>query len=324
MKVIFPPKLKRGVHVRVVAPAKSFLPTFTEEKKLRAIQRLEDLGLQVSFGKYVYEIDEFESTTIKHRLVDLHDAFADKKVQLILAVHGGATSNQLLKYLDYDLIKNNPKILCGMSDITALANAIYTKTGLVTYSGPGFTIFGAEKQTDYTMSYFEQCLFADEIIGVHASDFFCNKRFDKEEIKSDGFWAMHNGRAVGRAIGGNLITLNLLQGSDFMPNLSGSIVFLEDNAKENIRAVENHLQSLINQKMFHKVSGIIFGRFQSDSNMTKMLLKKIIKTKKELDNIPILANVDFGHTTPMITFPIGGEVELIVKGKGSVIHMIKH
>jgi muramoyltetrapeptide carboxypeptidase LdcA involved in peptidoglycan recycling len=107
----FPNKLKSGDEIRIVAPAKSFKPSFSEEKKSRATERFEVMGFKVSFGKYVNEINEFGSTTIEHRLEDLNDAFADKNVKAILTVLGGSTSNQLLKYLDYKLIKNNPKIL---------------------------------------------------------------------------------------------------------------------------------------------------------------------------------------------------------------------
>lgn len=319
---IYPKKLQSGDEIRVIAPAKSFKPSFTEEMKALAIKRLGSLGLKVSFGKYLNEANEFESTTVEHRLEDLHDAFRDQNIKAILTVLGGTTSNQLLKYLDYDLIKNNPKILCGLSDITSLANAIHARTGLVTYSGPHFTLFGADKQVDYTMDYFRKCFFSEDTIDIKSSDKFCNNRWDKEEIENDGFWIINHGNAKGTIIGGNLITLNLLQGSEYMPDLSNSILFLEDNDKESIRAVENHLQSLIHQPSFSTVKGIVFGRFQIGTKMTKELLTKIVKTKKELDNIPVIANLEFGHTTPMITFPIGGECEIDTKNQK--IEIIKH
>lgn len=319
---VYPKKLKSGDEIRVVAPAKSMKPTFTDEMKALAIQRLGSLGLTVSFGKYLDEVNEFESTTIEHRLEDIHDAFKDPDIKATLTVLGGTTSNQLLKYLDYELIANNPKIFCGLSDITSIANAIHTKTGLVTYSGPHFTLFGAEKQVDYTMDYFQKCLFTEDVIEGKPSESFCNKRWDKEEIKNDGFWTIHDGEAEGIIVGGNLITLNLLQGSEYMPDLSNSILFLEDNDKESIRAVENHLQSLIHQPNFSDVKGIVFGRFQTGTNMTKDLLVKIVDSKKELTNIPVIANVDFGHTTPMITFPIGGECK--VDATNQKIEITKH
>jgi muramoyltetrapeptide carboxypeptidase len=312
---VFPEKLKFGDEVRVIAPAKSLKTTFNEERMFLAIKRLKEIGLVVSFGKYINEVNEFESTTIEHRLEDLHDAFADKKVKAILTVMGGTTSNQLLKYIDYELIKNNPKILCGLSDITALANAIYTKTGLVTYSGPHFTLFGASKAVEYTIEYFKKCLFSDEPFEVASAQSYCDKRWDTKEIPNGGYWVINNGSMHGKILGGNLLTFKFLQGTDFAPDLAGSILFLEDNSKESFRAFENQLQSLINQNGFSGVRGLVIGRFQKDSLMTRELLTTIIKTKRELQNIPVIANVDFGHTTPMITFPIGGEVEILLDNK---------
>ncbi len=320
--MIYPAKLEPGDEVRVIAPAKSFLPTFRPERMALAVQRFEGMGLKVSFGEYVHELDEFDSTTVEHRLEDLHDAFSDKNVKAIIAVVGGSTSNQLLKYVDYDLIKNNPKILCGMSDITALANAIYHKTGLVTYSGPSFVLFGANKAVDYTVEYFKKCFFSDSPFEVLPSESYCNKRWDAEEISNEGYWAINEGETHGKILGGNLLTFIFLQGTEFAPELADSILFLEDNDKENFRAFENQLQSLINQPDFNKVKGIVIGRFQKGSGMTRELLTKIIKTKKELVQIPVIANVDFGHTTPMITFPIGGEAR-VSSGTRNAIEIIK-
>lgn len=320
---LYPQKLEAGNEVRVIAPAKSFKPSFDEEKKLLAIKRLEAKGLKVSFGKYVSEVNEFESTTIEHRIEDLHDAFADKNVKAILTVLGGSTSNQLLKYINYDLIKNNPKILCGLSDITALANAVYHKTGLVTYSGPHFTIFGASNAVEYTTDYFKKCLLSEDIFEVSPSQTFCDNRWDTEEIKNEGHWIINKGKARGKSLGGNLLTFKYLQGTEFAPDLSESILFLEDNDKENFRAFENQLQSLINQPDFSGVKGIVIGRFQKGSGMTIDLLTTIIKTKKELDTMPIVANVDFGHTTPMITFPIGGEVEISLETE-AMLKIVRH
>jgi len=322
MEKTYPEKLKAGDEVRVVAPSKSMRSIFTDDMKAQAIKQLENLGLKVSFGKYIEEENEFQSTTIEHRLEDLHDAFADKDIKGILTVTGGTSSNQLLKYLDYDLIKNNPKVLSGISDITSLKNAIFTKTGLVTYSGPYFTSFGTESHVDYTTKYFKKCCFSEEPIEIKPSEYFYNKRGDSEKNKNEGPWSINEGEASGTIIGANLITFNLLQGTEFYPDLTDSIVFVEDNHKENIRAFESHLQSLILQPNFEKVKGIAIGRFQMESGMTKELLTKIVKSKRELNNIPVIANLDFGHTKPFFTFPIGGECR--INANKLLIEVTKH
>src|SRR3990167_4265145 len=168
MQKIYPDKLNKGDEVRVIAPVRS-LAIITKESRKIANKRFEDLGLKLSFGKHVEEIDDFASTNIQSRIEDLHQAFGDKNVKAIITVIGGFNSNQLLKYIDWDLIKNNPKIFCGFSDITALNNSFYTKTGLVTYSGPHYSSFGQELYFDYTLEYFKKCLLSDEPIEIKSS-----------------------------------------------------------------------------------------------------------------------------------------------------------
>lgn len=139
MDKIIPNKLKIDDEIRVIAPSRS-MKILREEVIEIAKGRLEQLGFKVTFGKNVMHSinDDFGCATISDRVEDLHEAFKDKKVKAILTVIGGYNVNQLLDYIDYDLIKENPKIICGFSDITALLNAIYTKTGLVTYLWTSF------------------------------------------------------------------------------------------------------------------------------------------------------------------------------------------
>ena len=109
-----------------------------------------------------------------------------------------------------------------------------------------------------------------------------------------------------------------------MPNLKDSILFLEDDEEAHIATFDRDLQSIIHLPDFEKVRGIVIGRFRNQVSMTKDILSKIIKSKKELDSLPIIANVDFGHTTPLITFPIGGLVKLIAKMGKIKLEILKH
>lgn len=109
-----------------------------------------------------------------------------------------------------------------------------------------------------------------------------------------------------------------------MPDLSHSILFLEDDSESLSHAFDRDTQSLIHQPGFIGVQGIVIGRFQKESKITNPLLKQIIKSKKELAHLPIIAGVDFGHTDPKITFPIGGNVELTAKAGKSTIQITKH
>lgn len=329
--MIIPKKLKSGDEIHVIAPSRS-MAILPDECKNLAIQRLSDLGFKVSFGKHVLECDEFGSSFIDSRVEDLHAAFADKNVKGILTVIGGFNVNQILKYLDYDLIKKNSKVLCGYSDITALSNSIYAKTGLVNYSGLHFSTFGMQKHFEYNLEYFKKCLMEEESFNVLPSPDWSDDAWflDQEKrniMPNDGYWIINEGEAQGKILGGNLCTFNLLQGTEFMPDLEESILFLEnDNIVANYFSFEfdRDLQSLIHQPGFEKVCGIVFGRFQKSSNLDRDKMKKIIKNKKELKNIPIIANADFGHTNPLFTFPIGGEAKIISSKEQVSITIEKH
>jgi len=331
MEKIYPVKLKIGDEVRIIAPSRS-LAIVSKETREIANKRFADLGLKLSFGKHIEESDEFISSSIESRIEDIHDAFFDKNVKAIITAIGGFNNSQLLRYLDWDLIKKNPKIFCGYSDITALNNAIFTKTGLVSYSGPHYSTFGQELYFDYTLEYFKKCLFSDELFEIKSSeewsdDMWYKNQKDRNLIKNDGFLVINEGKASGTLLGANLCTFNLLQGTEYFPDLKDSILFVEeDEMPKELSAVEfdRNLQSLIHQSDFDKVKGIVIGRFQNASQMTNELLIKIIKTKKELNNLPVIANVDFGHTDPKITFPVGGEVNLEAKAGKIKLETLKH
>ncbi|HCC60325.1 MAG: peptidase S66 [Candidatus Staskawiczbacteria bacterium RIFOXYC1_FULL_37_43] len=326
---MYPQKLRIGDEVRIIAPSRS-MAIISKETREIANKRFADLGLKLSFGKHIEESDEFISSSIKSRIEDFHDAFSNKNVKAVITAIGGFNSNQLLRYLDWDLIKENPKIFCGYSDITALNNAILAKTGLVSYSGPHYSTFGQELYFDYTLEYFKKCLFSDELFEIEPSeewsdDMWYKNQKERNLIKNDGFLVINEGKALGTLLGANLCTFNLLQGTEYFPEFpENTILFVEDDEMSNAVTFDRDLQSLIHLPEFESVKGIVIGRFQNASQMTNELLIKIIKTKKELNNLPVIANVDFGHTDPKITFPVGGEVSLEVRNGEIKLSISKH
>ncbi len=328
---MIPEKLNPGDEVRIIAPSRSMVILGEDCKKI-ATERLEALGLKVTFGKYVMEADEdYMCTSVEHRVEDLNEAFRDKNVKAILTVIGGFNSNQILDYIDYELIKENPKIFCGFSDITAISNAIHAKTGLVTYSGPHYSSFGMLKGFEYELEYFKKMFLQSEEIEVESSkewsdDLWFMDQENREFIKNEGMYIINEGKAEGNIVGGNLCTLNLLQGTEYMPNIEGKILFLEDDEmaeKVYLMEFDRDLQSLIHTKEFKNIKAIVIGRAQKSCNMTKEKWIKMIKNKPELKDIPVIAGADFGHTTPIFAFPIGGyaklealdgEIKLLIKG----------
>src|SRR3989339_343388 len=328
MQKVYPRKLNKGDLVRVISPARS-LGIISQELRDIAKIRFKELGLKLTFGKHVEEKDDFNSSSIESRIEDLHNAFSDKDVKAVITVIGGFNSNQLLDYIDWDLIRNNPKILCGYSDITVLNNAIFAETGLVTYSGPHYSSFGQKLYLDYTIDYFKKCLMKSEEFDVIPSEEWSDDQWwraqdDRSLLKNDGFWILNEGSAKGTLLGGNLCTFNLLHGSQYMPDLTNSVLFIEDDSESLPHHFDRDFQSIIHQSGFNGVKGIVFGRFQKDSNMTFDLLRQIVKFKKQLTHIPIIGNADFGHSDPKITFPVGGTIFLSVNQKETKLTILEH
>ena len=316
-----PNKLKPGDEVRVIAPSRSMVIIGEDCKKI-ATDRLESLGLKVTFGKHVMEADsDYLCASIESRVEDLNEAFRDKNVKAILTVIGGFNSNQLLDYIYYDAIKENPKIFCGFSDITALSNSIYAKTGLVTYSGPHWSSFGMLKGFDYEFEYFKKMFMEEEEIEITSSkewsdDAWFLDQENREFIPNEGMFIINEGVTEGEIVGGNLCTLNLLQGTEYMPDISNKVLFIEDDdmaGKIYLMEFDRNLQSLMHMPEFKTVRGIVLGRSQKATAMNKEKWMKLIKNKKELANIPVIAGADFGHSTPIFTFPIGGYAKLSAK-----------
>ena len=323
MKIV-PEKLKIGDEIRIIAPSRS-MKVLKEDVIKLAIRRLEKIGLKVTFGKNVmkYKDEYFKCATIEERIEDLHEAFKDKNVKAIMTVIGGYNVNQILDYIDYKLIQENPKIICGFSDITASVNAIYAKTKVITYLGVQFFSFGMKYGFDYSMEYFKKMFFENKKIEVSTSKQWSNDKWlknqeDRNFINNEGMKIINEGEAEGKIIGGNLCTLNLLQGTEYMPDLDNSILFIEDDGetgKAFIKEFDRNLQSLLHCAKGKKIKGLVIGRAENVSEMNYDKWNKIIESKSELQNIPIIINADIGHTTPIFTFPIGGNANIVANDK---------
>ncbi|GAB3761376.1 S66 family peptidase [Microlunatus parietis] len=313
---IVPAKLRPGDTVRVIAPARSRAFVLDHDHSAVIERRFAELGLRVTFGRHVDERDAFESSSIESRVADLHEAFAAPEVRGILTVIGGFNSNELLPYLDWELVAANPKIFCGYSDITALQNAILARTGMITYSGPHWSTFGMRDHLEPTVAWFRQACLADEPYPIRAAGSWTDDPWfldqdDRTVRPTDGWWALTPGTARGRLVGGNLCTLNLLQGTPWWPSLDGAVLAVEDDYLTNPHEFARDLTSLLQLPDAAGLRGLLIGRFQANSGVTRDLLEEIVRRQPVLAGLPVLANLDFGHTNPIATLPIGGDVELI-------------
>ena len=255
-------------------------------------------------------------------------AFADPTVDGILTVIGGYNSNELLPLLDFDVIRSNPKVLCGYSDITALQLAILGRAGVVTYSGPHFSTFGMEHHFDQTFDWFQQCVIHADPFEIRPAATWSDDAWfldqDARTIEPNPGWAcLRAGHAAGRLIGGNLATLGLLRGTEWWPALGGSILWLEDDLESPPWTFRRNLVALTQLPDFRNVSGLVIGRMQRLSGVTASHLERIVDECIDLD-IPVLAGVDVGHTDPMLTLPVGGAARLDVAGDDARFVITEH
>lgn len=310
---MIPPKLKKGDEIRIIAPSGSLSRVRTDVLE-RSLAYLDENGFKVTYSTNCREMDSFSSSSVGSRAADLHEAFADPDVKAVMACIGGFNVNQILPYIDYDLIRANPKILCGYSDITALLNAVYARTGLVTYHAPHLAALGFLREREYTHKYLTACLMNEDPISVTPSE------------TAGSYTVLQEGTCEGEIVGGNLCTLNLLQGTPYMPDLRDKVLFIED---DNIMGdyfpyeFDRNLQSLLQVSGAESVRGIVFGRFDESCRLTEDTIRAIVKGKVPA-GIPVVFGTDFGHVFPMISFPVGGRVKLSANGNRIDLRITEH
>ncbi len=288
------PKLfNKNTKIRLIAPA----GPITEEKLHNAQSKLSSMGLQCSFTDRILRRHPYLAGSDNNRLLDLHEAFEDNNVSAIMCIRGGYGTARLIDKIDYSLIKRNPKILIGYSDITALLNSIWQKTGLVCFHG----VMGSSTFTDYTKK---------QLLNLLNNNIAEISTFDKSKIK-----ILKQGNAKGKPVGGNLAIVNSLIGTDYEIDFTDKIAFFEDIG-EDFYKIDRMITQLLLTKSFKKSAGIILGTFNKCKHYNDGLEDKTISLNdifaerfKDL-NIPIISGFSFGHVDNQAIFPIGVDVEL--------------
>lgn len=304
-------KLKKGDHIRVVSPSSSIQSIGGFDANVSAKEKLEELGFDISFSSNYFEHDLFDSASITSRVEDIHEAFADESVGAILATIGGYNSNELLPYLDYDLIAQNPKIFCGYSDTTALLNAIYTKTGIETYMGPSYSSFKMKEGQTYQTAAWLRAVTQDNYDLVPSQEWSSDAWYlpDTPRTFYPTEWKVYNpGQASGIAIGGNLSTFGLLRGTPYAPQVENYVLFVEEAEGYPPEHFLRELAALL--QAYPNPQAVIIGRFPKECQMTEEILLAILDKHLLLKTIPVLYDVDFAHTQPLFTITIGGQVTL--------------
>ena len=304
-------KLKKGDHIRVVSTSSSIQSIGGFDANVRAKEKLEELSFNVSFSSNYFEHDLFDSASIASRVEDLHEAFLDPSVDAILATIGGFNCNELLPYLNYDLIAQNPKIICGYSDTTALLNAIYAKTGIQTYMGPSYSSFKMKEGQEYQSQSWLKAVTQDDYDLVPSKEWSSDPWYDPTQPRHfmPTEWKVYNaGKASGTIIGGNLSTFSLLRGTPYAPQAENYILFLEEAEEDDYIEFARHLAALL--QSYPKPQAVIIGRFPKECEMTEEILLAILDKHPLLKNIPVLYDLDFAHTQPLFTITIGAQATL--------------
>jgi muramoyltetrapeptide carboxypeptidase len=324
MKNILAPRLSKDKAIGVIAPASPVAGRLPEAFIERGYDYLQKKGYSVIVGESVKKSSLRSHNSIENRVDDIHKFVKNNNIGCIMSYWGGLNSNQLLEYLDYDLIRNNPKIIIGFSDMTAITTAITKKTGLVTFSGPAVLSFSKPEPFDYTWNYFETvCIRGDDNVKIipsfeYADDLFYLRKDDDYRImkKNYGIKVFSKGKAKGEIVAGNMQTLLALSGTSFMPEVSGKILFLEDDETCSPALISRFFQQFKDIGWFEKISGIIIGRFTEQSKFTfDNSLEKLLEEYFQDTEIPILYDVDFGHSDPIITIPNGGYANIDAEKK---------
>lgn len=304
MKTIYPNILKTGDKIAVVAISEdmSALPGPLVQK---AVRELETYGLTASLP------GSGPSNSIGERLTALHAAFADPEVKAVLIGLGGVSAVEILPYIDFHLIRENPKIICGFSDATIILQAIYAKTGLTTWYGPMLFSFAANADKNYTREAFQQALFSRFSFGIKPASGWSNYDELDNRRKNHGFHVLRAGHGHGVLVGGHVPSMNLLQGTSYLPSLREAVLFIEicgRYGKDTAGKFMQYLNGLLLQQDADQLQGLLIGRFYHQADVSYDNLHEMLLSHPLLQHIPIIANVDFGHTTPMATLPIGGRV----------------
>lgn len=299
-KIVKPKRLTAGDTVAVIAPSSGVAPEAFE----KALQNLADLGLKTKIGKSARNRKGFLSGTDKERLDDLHQAFADTTVKAVWCARGGYGASRFLPNLDFKLIRNNPKILIGYSDITALHLAIYQNTGLVTFHGP----VASSTFSDYTKKHVANALM-NPTAPYKIEPAPDNVAKESNLFKTE---TITSGKCRGRLTGGNLSLLAALAGTAFaLRETKGKILFVEDVGEQPYR-IDRMLTQLRQTADLRQLAGIALGVFEDcnpkDPNSQSLI--EVLKDRLGDLGIPVIYGLSFGHIRDQFTLPMGIEAEL--------------
>ncbi|HEX8253034.1 MAG TPA: LD-carboxypeptidase [Thermoanaerobaculia bacterium] len=294
-RIIKPKRLAAGDTVGLVLPASA---AFEHDSIQVAKEQLELLGFKVAIGAHAFDRHGYFAGRDRDRADDLNRMFADDTIAGVVCYTGGWGAPRVLPYLDYDLIARKPKVLIGYSDITALLNAVYQRTGLVTFHGP----VGGSTFDPYTIENFRRVVMTPEAAGALAPP---AKKADVLIDRTNRVLRLAAGKTSGRLVGGNLTLLAALMGTPYEIDTKGAILFMEDIREEPYR-IDRMLTQLALGGKFDDMAGMAFGRCTDcKATSTSFSLEDILRDRFGSLKKPAISGLSFGHIEQKMTLPIG-------------------
>ncbi|WOX05255.1 S66 peptidase family protein [Microbulbifer pacificus] len=298
-----PRRLQKGMTVGLVTPASN---AWEDEDIRFASDVVRSLGFKVKEGENLYRRSQYLAGPDAARAQDFNAMFADAEVDAVFCLRGGYGTPRILPMLDYAGIRRNPKVLLGYSDITALLNAIYHRSGVVTFHGP----IAAQNFTDYTYSEYQKVLaHGERPVPLGAPPPFEDAAPGRVE-KENRITRFAGGRARGRLIGGNLTLMASLLGTPYCPDYRGKILFLEDVGEAPYR-VDRMLTQMWLAGKLQQVAGIAFGKFtEADSDGNTFSMEHVLRERCADLGVPVVRGLMFGHVKDQTVVPVGAMAEL--------------
>jgi muramoyltetrapeptide carboxypeptidase len=288
-----PPRLRRGDLVGVVSPSGVVTPEL-EPQLQRGVQTLERLGFEVALSPHARSATLGYSATPEEKAADLHAMFRDPAVKGVICSQGGLTANSCLPLLDWELFRQHPKVFLGLSDITVLLNAIYARTGLITFHGDDVMWGLGRDPSAYDLEELVARLVDGQAGPVRPSG-------PRETLRA--------GVAEGPLIGGNIDCLRKLLGTPYLPALDGAILLLESYgfAPEAGTCWFHHLEQA---GVLARIGGAVIGHTDGDPPDPPRRLRDVFLEVTRRHDFPVLLLSDFGHNCPNTVLPIGARARL--------------
>jgi len=303
---IIPTPLKRGDLVGIAAVSGPVNPTDLE----KGIAFIESLGLRFKLSDNIHMSEDYLAGSDEHRLKSLNDFLIDPEIRGIIFARGGYGVMRILPKINFEAMKTDPKIMLGMSDLTALSMAAFQRSGLITIAGPMLAGQMAndldEITSDHLVRVLTQPLAKYEMVGG-----FCSQ-----------ILKLRRGKTRGKLLGGCLSLIVSLLGTSFLPNFSRSVLFIEE-VNEPPYKIDRMLTQMKLAGIFSKIRGVIISHFSGTySDSARSTVEKIILQYTAARPVPVISRYPHGHELPNISLPVGAEVEFMVSAQDIILRVI--